>query len=80
MLDFGQYPAFGPTARVLADDTVRKAYLGRVDRAMEDALSLFPELTPRLPIAAGSLSGGQKQMVLIAQAIISTPSFMPERR
>ena len=48
----------------------------RVDRAVEDALSLFPELTPRLHIAAGSLSGGQKQMVLIAQAIISTPRFM----
>ena len=28
VLDFGQYLAFGPTAEVLADDTVRKAYLG----------------------------------------------------
>lgn len=48
----------------------------RVDRAVEEALSLFPELTPRLHITARSLSGGQKQMVLLAQAIISAPRFM----
>lgn len=28
VLDFGQYLAYGPTADVLADDVVRKAYLG----------------------------------------------------
>ncbi|MEM9633011.1 MAG: ABC transporter ATP-binding protein [Pseudomonadota bacterium] len=48
----------------------------KVNQAVDDALSLFPELSSRLHIPAGALSGGQKQMVLIAQAIISEPKFM----
>jgi branched-chain amino acid transport system ATP-binding protein len=44
--------------------------------AIADALALFPELQPRLKLAAHNLSGGQKQMVAIAQALIASPAFL----
>lgn len=47
-----------------------------VPRAVDRALALFPELTARLQVPASALSGGQKQMVLIGQAVIAGPSFM----
>ena len=45
-------------------------------RALADALALFPELEPRLKVAAHNLSGGQKQMVAISQALIASPDFL----
>lgn len=50
--------------------------VAKANSAVEHALSLFPELTPRLKTAASALSGGQKQMVLIGQAIVSMPQFL----
>ncbi|MDC0739337.1 ABC transporter ATP-binding protein [Cognatishimia sp. SS12] len=47
-----------------------------INAAVDRVLALFPELSSRLPIPAGALSGGQKQMVLIGQALISAPKFM----
>ena len=43
-----------------------------VDRALE----IFPELRALSHQAAGSLSGGQQQMVALAQALISRPRYM----
>jgi branched-chain amino acid transport system ATP-binding protein len=40
------------------------------DREIEAALEIFPELRNRLSTPAQLLSGGQKQMVVIAQAMI----------
>lgn len=47
-----------------------------VPEAIDRALSLFPELSSRLHIPASALSGGQKQMLLIGQAIVSSPRFI----
>lgn len=47
-----------------------------VAAAVDRALALFPELTARLQVPAAALSGGQKQMVLIGQAVIAAPAFM----
>jgi branched-chain amino acid transport system ATP-binding protein len=40
------------------------------------ALELFPELEQRLDTAARSLSGGEQQMLVLAQAIVSKPKFV----
>lgn len=48
----------------------------RINAVVDNALALFPELTARLNVPAGALSGGQKQMVLIGQALISEPDFI----
>jgi branched-chain amino acid transport system ATP-binding protein len=41
------------------------------DRAVGNALEMFPELQQRLDVAAGMLSGGEQQMLVIARAISS---------
>ncbi len=46
------------------------------DREVEAALEVFPELKPRLQVAAQNLSGGQKQMVVVAQALICRPKYL----
>jgi branched-chain amino acid transport system ATP-binding protein len=40
------------------------------------ALELFPELEKRLSTSARSLSGGEQQMVVLAQALVSTPRYV----
>jgi branched-chain amino acid transport system ATP-binding protein len=40
---------------------------------IESALELFPELRKRIDLAARSLSGGEQQMVVLAQALASQP-------
>ena len=46
------------------------------DREVDAALEVFPELKQRLPMAAQNLSGGQKQMVVVAQALICKPRYL----
>jgi branched-chain amino acid transport system ATP-binding protein len=46
------------------------------DREIEAALDIFPERRDRLSVAAQNLSGGQKQMVVIAQGMISRPRYL----
>jgi branched-chain amino acid transport system ATP-binding protein len=49
---------------------------GDAEREIEAALEIFPELRDRLSTAAQNLSGGQKQMVVIAQGLISRPRYL----
>jgi branched-chain amino acid transport system ATP-binding protein len=44
--------------------------------ARDRALELFPEITRRLSAPARALSGGEQQMVVLAQAIVSGPRYM----
>lgn len=46
------------------------------DTAVEDALVIFPELRERLDQLAGTMSGGQQQMLALAQALVSRPSIL----
>jgi ABC-type branched-subunit amino acid transport system ATPase component len=45
-------------------------------RAIDKALELFPRLGERLTQPAGTLSGGEQQMLTLAQALISGPRIL----
>lgn len=47
-----------------------------VKDSLDRVLALFPALEEKLPQPAGDLSGGQQQMVAIAQALIVKPRFL----
>jgi branched-chain amino acid transport system ATP-binding protein len=51
----------------------RQAHLGA---DLERVLGLFPALRPRLGQAAGTLSGGEQQMVAIGRALMSRPRLL----
>jgi branched-chain amino acid transport system ATP-binding protein len=45
-------------------------------RRMEEVLELFPRVRERLSQIAGSLSGGEQQMVAIARGLMSNPKLL----
>ena len=54
------------------------ARIGRAEerRRLDEVLTTFPMLAERPNIAAGALSGGQQQMLAIAQALLRTPKLL----
>jgi branched-chain amino acid transport system ATP-binding protein len=58
--------------RVAGSDLSR----GELDAALQRMLELFPEVKETLAQPAGDLSGGQQQMVAIAQALVTSPRFL----
>lgn len=47
-----------------------------VERSIERVWELFPVLADRSALAAGSLSGGEQQMLAISRALMSRPKLM----
>jgi len=45
-------------------------------RHFEEVCEMFPALVPKLDNPAGSLSGGQQQMVAIGRALMSMPKYL----
>ncbi|MCL6551816.1 MAG: ABC transporter ATP-binding protein [Firmicutes bacterium] len=71
--------------RVFADLTVRenlelgafaRRARGRVRETLDQVLGLFPRLRERLHQRAGTLSGGEQQMLAIGRALMSRPRLL----
>lgn len=70
--------------RVLGDlsvrDNLRAAAMalpaGQVQTSMDRVLEVLPELKEKIDAPGRSLSGGQKQMVCIAQALMARPRYL----
>jgi branched-chain amino acid transport system ATP-binding protein len=71
--------------RVFTDLTVREnleiagitvANKARLKEGIDPVLALFPALSPRLKQRAGTLSGGEKQMLALANALVVSPRLL----
>lgn len=60
----------------LGIDFIQRKSVKPFDQRLEDILQLFPEIQPKLSARAGVLSGGQRQMVAMASALMAEPSVL----
>lgn len=58
------------------DNILVQAAGGNVDEAVEKAVSAFPILGKKLTQPAGSLSGGQQQMLALSRAYVTDPAYV----
>jgi branched-chain amino acid transport system ATP-binding protein len=66
---------------VFASLTVRENLIlqsvpGRENASIEQAVSAFPKLGQRLTQVAGTMSGGEQQMLALARAYVQSPRFV----
>ncbi len=71
----------GIFANLTVDDNLEIGAYARTDRAgilrdREHALELFPRLKERIKQSAGTLSGGEQQMLAIARALLARPRLL----
>jgi branched-chain amino acid transport system ATP-binding protein len=65
--------------RLSVDDNLRAAgslLPDGLDQRLADTYAIFPELAERKPQLAGTLSGGQQQMVALAHALMCRPRYL----
>jgi branched-chain amino acid transport system ATP-binding protein len=58
------------------DNLLLQAPDGESDEAIEKAVSVFPRLGERLSQRAGTMSGGEQQMLAMARAYLSNPTLV----
>lgn len=69
------FPTLTVDEHLLLGGVMHKAR-GEIDVVREDMLSRFPILKERLHQKAGSLSGGEQQMLAIARSMMSSPDLL----
>ncbi|KAA0972150.1 ABC transporter ATP-binding protein [Aureimonas fodinaquatilis] len=57
-------------------DFIQRKSVTPFDKRLDEVLELFPEIRSRLSARAGLLSGGQRQMVAMASALMAEPSVL----
>ncbi len=69
------FPKMSVIENLLLGGTARAARPHRVDR-LDQVFALFPRLAERKPQQAGTLSGGEQQMLAIGRALMSGPRLL----
>ncbi len=67
----GVFPAL-----TVADNLLVQSPPGETDEAIERAVDAFPRLGQRLGQVAGTMSGGEQQMLALARAYVQTPTLV----
>ena len=55
---------------------MRRKHRGEADASLARVLDLFPDVRAKLNTPAGSLSGGQQQMVAVGRALMAQPKLL----
>jgi len=58
------------------ENLVLQSLAGREESSIEQAVSAFPKLGQRLNQIAGTMSGGEQQMLALARAYVQSPRFV----
>lgn len=66
----------GENLRLAAQVAAGRAGRGQVEDRIEEVLEDFPRLGQRLRQAAGTLSGGERQMLSISRALLTRPRLL----
>jgi branched-chain amino acid transport system ATP-binding protein len=69
------FPQMTVEENLIVGSTCRRAR-GERARSLEEVYGLFPDLADRRKQEAGSLSGGEQQMVAVGRALMSKPKLL----
>jgi branched-chain amino acid transport system ATP-binding protein len=75
-LALGHYPRVVTSGNLVADLLGRRPWRARIRALAEDVFALFPVLRERRAQLAGTLSGGEGQMLAIGRALMSAPRLL----
>jgi len=72
----GIFPSLGVEESLRLAAAMAKVPRGDLQAGLDEAYALFPRLQERRTQAAGTLSGGEQQMLTLARGIISRPKLL----
>ncbi|MBY0612365.1 MAG: ABC transporter ATP-binding protein, partial [Beijerinckiaceae bacterium] len=70
------FPRMSILKNLMLGAYVHRGRAAEVKRSLDEVFSLFPILAERRSMPAGSLSGGQQQMVAIGRALMGRPELL----